>query len=92
MSNSSNLEEKHAENRRERLEFIKEWAEYVRTHPDDEWGPQVNKIVNSQLESARHFEDERPDLAELRESPLLNDDPDERGGGGDETREGADDR
>ncbi|WP_158059316.1 hypothetical protein [Halorussus halophilus] len=72
MSNSPELEQKHADNRQERLEFIKEWADYVRTHPDDVWGPQVNKLVNSQLESARHFEDERPDMDELRESPLLN--------------------
>lgn len=56
------LAEKHARNRERRLQRIKEWAEYVRTHPDDDWGRQVNRLVNSQLESARHHEDERPDL------------------------------
>jgi len=73
MSDLSNLEEKHARNREERIQFIKEWAEYVRTHPDDEWGEQVNKLVNSQIRAARRVENERPDMDRLREeSPLLN--------------------
>jgi CRISPR/Cas system CSM-associated protein Csm4 (group 5 of RAMP superfamily) len=72
MSNSEILEEKHERNRRQRYAFIKEWAEYVRTHPDDDWGEQVNTVVDSQLESARHFEDERPNLDNL-DSPLLDD-------------------
>lgn len=73
MSNSSQLDDKHARNRQERLRFIKEWAEYVRTHPDDDWGEQVNRLVNSQIQSARSVERERPDMDRLREeSPLLN--------------------
>ena len=73
MSNSSKLEDKHARNRQERLRFIKEWARYVRTHPDDDWGEQVNELVDSQIESARSVEHERPDMDRLREeSPLLN--------------------
>lgn len=62
MNDSKTLEEKHAQNRQQRYAFIKEWAEYVRTHPDDDWGEQVNTLVNSQIESARHFEDIRPNL------------------------------
>ncbi|MFC7079023.1 hypothetical protein [Halorussus caseinilyticus] len=82
MSDFSNLEEKHADNREERIQFIKEWAEYVRTHPDDEWGEQVNKLVNSQIRAARRVEDERPDMHRLREeSPLLN--PEKRDEGDD---------
>jgi hypothetical protein len=72
MINSETLEDKHERNQRQRYEFIKEWAEYVRTHPDDDWGEQVNIVIDSQLESARHFGDERPNLDEL-DSPLLND-------------------
>jgi hypothetical protein len=73
MSDSPDLEAKHARNREERLRFIREWAEYVRTHPDDDWGEQVNRLVDSQIQSARSVEDERPDMDQLREeSPLLN--------------------
>lgn len=72
MINSEPLEEKHERNRRQRYTFIKEWAAYVRSHPDDDWGEQVNTVVDSQLESARHFGDDRPDLDEL-DSPLLDD-------------------
>jgi hypothetical protein len=75
MSDSPDLEAKHARNREERLRFIRECAEYVRTHPDDDWGEQVNKLVDSQIRSARNVEDERPDMDRLRaESPLLDED------------------
>jgi hypothetical protein len=53
-NDSSDLEAKHARNDAERRRQIRQWAEYVRTHPDEEWGRQVNKLVNSQLQSARH--------------------------------------
>lgn len=66
MSDSDELEAKHARNRERRFQRIKAWAEYVRTHPDEDWGEQVNRLVNAQLESARHHEDERPDLDSRR--------------------------
>lgn len=68
MSDSNELDAKHARNRERRFEQIKAWAEYVRTHPDEDWGEQVNRLVNAQLESARHHEDERPDLDARRDS------------------------
>lgn len=71
MKHSQTVEEVLDANQRERRVFIKEWAEYVRTHPDDEWGPQVNTLVDAQLESARQLEDVRPDLEEM-DSPLLD--------------------
>lgn len=72
MTNSDEREAKHARSRRERYERIKERAEYVRTHPDEDRGDQVNDLANSQTASARHFEHERPDVDELRDSPLLD--------------------
>ncbi len=36
----------------ERLEFIKFWANYIKTHPDEEWSRQQNLIINSQIESS----------------------------------------
>jgi hypothetical protein len=69
---SRTVEEVLNANQRERREFIKEWAEYVRTHPDDDWAAQVNTLVDAQLESARQLEDVRPDLDEI-DSSLLED-------------------
>lgn len=57
-NDSETLEEKHARNDAERLRQVKQWAEYVRTHPDDDWGRQVNKLVNAQIESARQYDAE----------------------------------
>lgn len=71
MSNSDR-EKKHARNREQRREQIREWAAYVRTNPDADWGVQVNSLIDAQLQSARHFEDERPDPETLRDSPLLD--------------------
>lgn len=51
----------------ERRRQIRAWAEYVRTHPDEEWGRQVNAVVESHLEHARARQFERPDLAHLRD-------------------------
>lgn len=40
------------QNQRERDEFIKRWAAYVRTHSDQEWSKQQNVIINSALASS----------------------------------------
>jgi len=71
-NNSADRDGKHARNREDRLRQIREWAAYVRTHPDEDWGEQVNTLVNSQLQSARHLEDERPDPETFEDSPLLD--------------------
>ncbi len=39
----------------ERRTFIKQWAEYVRTHDDEEWSRQQKIVVDSQLKSAREL-------------------------------------
>ncbi len=70
MTDSRTVEEVLDANRRERREFIRRWAEYVRTHPDEEWGRQVNTLVDAQLDAARRVENVRPDLDEI-DSPLL---------------------
>lgn len=43
------LEKEKEINRKERLEFVKYWANYVKTHPDKEWSRQQNIIINSQI-------------------------------------------
>lgn len=67
MTDSNELDAKHERNRAQRLEQIKRWAEYVRTHPDEDWGEQVNTIVNAQLQSARHFASERAEREGFRD-------------------------
>ncbi len=40
-------------NQEERMNFVKYWANYVKTHSDKEWSEQQNVIINSQLQSAQ---------------------------------------
>lgn len=40
-----------ARNRKERMEFVKTWAEYVRTHSDRDWSRQQKAVVDSQLKN-----------------------------------------
>lgn len=47
------LAAKHERNRERRLEAVERWVEYIEEHPPEVWGPQQNRLVNSQLESAR---------------------------------------
>lgn len=42
------------DNRKERLNFVKYWAEYIRTHPDKVWSKQQNILINSQIQSAKY--------------------------------------
>ena len=37
----------------DRLNFVRYWAEYVRTHDDADWSRQQKKLINSQLQSAK---------------------------------------
>ena len=41
------------DNRESRMNFVKYWAEYVRTHPDQDWGKQQKKLIDSMLQSAK---------------------------------------
>ena len=49
MTNLNELREQQRENIAERRAFIKQWAEFVRTHSDEEWSAQQNKVINSQI-------------------------------------------
>ncbi|WP_254832178.1 hypothetical protein [Haloglomus salinum] len=44
------LEAKHERNRQQRLAFVKRWAEYVRTHPDEEWARQQKVVIDGQVD------------------------------------------
>ena len=47
------LASKQEQNREDRLEGIRRWVEYIQEQPPEEWGAQQNRLINTQLESAR---------------------------------------
>lgn len=36
-------------NQEERLNFVKFWVKYIKTHSDKEWSEQQNMLINSQI-------------------------------------------
>lgn len=38
-------------NQEDRMNFVEYWAEYVRTHKDEEWSKQQNILINSQIKA-----------------------------------------
>ncbi len=40
-------------NREDRMNFVKFWADYVRTHSDKEWSKQQKMLIDSQIQGAR---------------------------------------
>ena len=40
-------------NKEDRLNFIEFWANYVRTHSDEEWSRQQSVLIDSVIKSAR---------------------------------------
>ena len=47
------LDDKHERNQELRLDAIRRWVEFIEEHPPEVWGPHQNKLVESQLQSAR---------------------------------------
>ena len=45
--------EREAGRRAERLDAIEAWVAYLREQPPEVWGDQLNRLVDSQLASAR---------------------------------------
>lgn len=74
MKNSHGLEAKHERNLEQRRAFVREWAEFVRTNPDDVWGEQVKTLIDSQIETSQALDDSRVDRECVQNSPLLSDD------------------
>lgn len=55
MLNSKEFEDDQRQNTEQRRAMIKRWAEYVRTHDDEEWSRQQNHLIDSQLQSANEM-------------------------------------
>ena len=47
--NREEIEKEIKNNFIERLKFVKLWAEYVKTHEDEDWSEQQNMLINSQI-------------------------------------------
>ena len=41
-------------NREDRLNYVRFWADYVKTHSDKEWSRQQNILINSIMKNARY--------------------------------------
>ena len=47
-------------NSEDRMNFVKFWAGYIKTHPDKEWSKQQNILINSQLQSSKRLVKTKP--------------------------------
>jgi len=47
--NLEELKKDVQKNFEERMKFIEFWANYVKTHKDDDWSEQQNMLINSQM-------------------------------------------
>jgi hypothetical protein len=43
------MKEFKRKNAEERLDFVRYWANYIKTHSDKEWSKQQNVLINSQI-------------------------------------------
>jgi hypothetical protein len=55
---SFDLKKSIEQNQKERMRFVDQWADYVRTHSDKEWSRQQNVIINSCLRTASMTKEE----------------------------------
>lgn len=56
---TDDLEDKHARNRAQRLEWIDQWAEFVAHAKDDrEWGDQLNELVEFQIGAVQEVDED----------------------------------
>lgn len=47
------LDAKRDRDREQRIEGVKRWVEYIRSEPAETWGPQLNAVVDDQLDAAQ---------------------------------------
>jgi len=51
MSYGAKIKEFVESNKKQRMDFVELWAEYVKTHDDKDWSSQQAKIINSMLKT-----------------------------------------
>ena len=47
--------ESSLDNLQARMNFVEYWADFVRTHSDQEWGNQHTKFINALMQSAKKY-------------------------------------
>jgi hypothetical protein len=52
--------------KKERMNFVEYWADFVRNNPDEVWSKQQNLLINSQIKNAQNFKFSRKDYLELK--------------------------
>lgn len=53
--------------KKERMKFVELWAEYVKTHSNEEWGMQQKLLIDSQLKNAKNFKLTPKDYLKIKE-------------------------
>ena len=54
-TNERELANEKKRNFQERIWFIKYWANFMRTHADEEWSKGQSVLIDSQLKNSRYF-------------------------------------
>ncbi len=54
-SDFEEIKEDIQRNRKDRLWFVDLWADFVRTHTDQEWSKQQNVLINSMFDNSKNF-------------------------------------
>ena len=53
-------------NEEERINFVRYWANYIKSVPDRVWSRQQNILINSQLQNAKYFKLSPKDYLEMK--------------------------
>ena len=53
-------------NKEDRMNFVKYWANYIKNNPDEVWSRQQNVLINSQIHNARHFKLSKEDYLKIK--------------------------
>jgi len=53
-------------NKEDRMNFVKYWANYIKNNPDEVWSRQQNVLINSQIQNARHFKLSKEDYLKIK--------------------------
>jgi len=54
--------------KRERMEFVLKWAEYVKKSPDKDWSEQQRLLIDSQIKNAKNYPLKKEDYLSIKNS------------------------
>ena len=53
-------------NKEDRMNFVKYWANYIKNNPDEVWSRQQNVLINSQIQNSRHSKLSKEDYLKIK--------------------------